>query len=375
MKKVMFVFGTRPEAIKLAPVILEMRRVREQNDLEIRIVFTGQHETMANDIFDTFDVYPHYRRNISVRGVSGRDLTVLLQRVLEQVGPMVRREKPDMIIVQGDTTTALGAALIANYNQISLAHVEAGLRTRDRLNPFPEEMNRVMIDYLSTLLFVPTRSAFDNLLLYGCSGLYEVGNTVVDALHYVLKTTSSPEGVKYLTPYVLITAHRRESFGEPLRNIAFAVCKLAQRFPKYTFIYPVHLNPQVKEAVSGILGNIPNVILANPYPYKDFVHLMANAELILSDSGGIQEEVPTLLVPLLILRDKTERPEILGNGGELVGRNTDNIYRRTAELLEDETTRKSMISTSNPFGDGKASERIVRQVVNFLGERRKGEKK
>ncbi|MFC2108292.1 non-hydrolyzing UDP-N-acetylglucosamine 2-epimerase [Candidatus Bipolaricaulota bacterium] len=368
--RVLTVLGTRPEAIKLAPVIRQLNR---DSSIDSRVCVTGQHCELLEPFLKLFRIEP------SVHLALMRDnqtLPELSARVLTAFSNVLSNEQPDVVLVHGDTTTALMAAQAAYYSQIPMGHVEAGLRTGDKYDPFPEEMNRVWIDVVADLLFAPTAHAGENLVREGVdeSRIYITGNTVVDALQWMVREQSAPERQRQLTErfatdheiswedrrVLLVTGHRRESFGEPFRQICHALRQIAERNSGVLVVYPVHLNPNVLGPVHRILENVPNVRLLEPLGYEEFVLLMQHAYLILTDSGGIQEEAPSLKTPVLVMRNTTERPEAIEAGvARLVGTETESIVEATQRLLSDPSEYELMLSAGNPFGDGHAAERIV----------------
>lgn len=361
--KVLTVLGTRPEAVKLAPVI---HALEAHEGFSSCVCVTAQHRQMLDQVLETFDVVPQHDLDLMRPRQSLDQLTA---RVLEGVSEVVKAERPDMVLVQGDTTTAMAAALAAFYQQVPVGHVEAGLRTGDRYNPFPEEANRRLVGALATLHFAPTANARQNLLREGVSpeSITVTGNTVIDALLHVTGRPWSP-GVPALQGVsgrlILITTHRRESLGEPLRRICRAIARLADTHPDITFLCPVHMNPNVREIIYDLLAGCRNVRLVEPLDYVTFAQVMKRSTLILTDSGGIQEEAPSLDVPVLVLRDTTERPEAVDAGAALlVGTDTERIIDETERLLSDEAAYRRMASAPNPFGDGRASERIVAAIA------------
>jgi UDP-N-acetylglucosamine 2-epimerase (non-hydrolysing) len=362
------IIGTRPEAIKMAPVIKELARHR--NQVRSLVCSTGQHRQMLDQVFQLFSIQPDFELNVMQENQALSPLTASLITALDEV---VRKTKPDCILAQGDTTTVLAASLVAYYQRIRFGHVEAGLRTGDRYRPFPEEMNRSVADRLAEHLFAPTERARQNLLREGFSNdrIAVTGNTVIDALLEVAARpydwSSGP--LAALPPnerLVLITAHRRESFGEPFRALCGAIREVARRFQDDSvhFVYPVHLNPNVRRPVGEILANLSNVWLMEPLDYSSLAHLMKRATLILTDSGGIQEEAPALKVPVLVMRDKTERPEGVEAGVvRLVGTVPEKIVEEATRLLREPAERERMANGVNPYGDGHAAERIVRLLL------------
>jgi UDP-N-acetylglucosamine 2-epimerase (non-hydrolysing) len=376
-RKVLTVFGTRPEAIKLAPVI---KRLQDASGFESVICATGQHRQMLDQVLHAFEIHPHYDLGIMQPNQDLSDVTVAALRGVKDVLQVVR---PHLVLVQGDTTTAFAAALAAFYFRIPVGHVEAGLRTHNRYSPFPEETNRCMISAISEWHFAPTAWAADNLLREGIprEKVFTTGNTVVDALLAALdvieRDPGAGEGEEAVTlpgrdrRMILITGHRRESFGEGFRAICRAIKRLAETFPACEFVYPVHLNPSVRQPVGEILGSgkLPNIHLIAPLGYLPFVRLMTRAHLILTDSGGIQEEALTFGKPVLVMRDTTERPEGVDSGGvRLVGNNEETIYGACRRLLTDRSAYDAMVVSRNPYGDGQAAARIVAILEQVLAQ-------
>jgi UDP-N-acetylglucosamine 2-epimerase (non-hydrolysing) len=371
-KSVAVVFGTRPEAVKLAPVIFKLR---EREGITVRLCVTGQHRQMLDQILQAFQLAPDVDLNLMQ---IDQTLPGLTGRAVKAIGDYLSAEKPDMVLVQGDTATTLSGALAAYYNRIPIGHVEAGLRTGNKLSPFPEEMNRVLTTQLADYHFAPTESARTNLLESGVAAdrIHVTGNTVIDALDIAIQKTreeappipSLPVAVTNSGRHiVLITGHRRESFGEGFRAICGSIAELAVRFPDVAFVYPVHLNPNVQEPVNASLKGKPNVYLIPPLEYLPFVHLMDKSTLVLTDSGGIQEEAPHLAKPVLVMRSTTERPEGIDAGtAVLVGQDMRKIIDMTSTLLTDQAAYQSMANSSNPYGDGHAAERIAAVVRNAV---------
>lgn len=369
--RVLTVFGTRPEAIKLAPVIKELEK---HSEFESRVCVTAQHRQMLDQVLRLFGINPHWDLNLMRENQSLFYVTSSALRSLETV---FREAQPDVVLVQGDTTTAFVASLAAYYLKIKVGHVEAGLRTHDKFNPFPEEMNRRLADALSDFLFAPTARAKQNLLREGFpkERVFVTGNTVIDALLWVRRQRVEGEGAlsqfsQFLdteSRLILVTGHRRESFGEGFEKICRGLKMIAERNPDVRIVYPVHLNPNVKEPVHQILGGVANVHLIEPLDYAGFVLLMDKAYLILTDSGGIQEEAPSLGKPVLVMREKTERPEAIEAGtARLVGTDSEQIFEETQQLLSDRTEYEKMARAANPFGDGRAAERIVQILLREL---------
>jgi UDP-N-acetylglucosamine 2-epimerase len=369
MKKVAVIFGTRPEAIKLAPVILELKK---EAGIQCEVCITAQHREMLDQVLDVFGIVPDVDLDLME---PNQGLASFAAKALVRLDQYMKDNNPDLILVQGDTTTVFTAALAAFYNRIPVGHVEAGLRSGDIYAPFPEEVNRMLATCMTSLHFAPTEGNKQNLLREGVdeSKIFVTGNTVIDALilarDRVVKEPPIVDGIdeKMLAGkrMILITGHRRESFGEGFENICTAIYRLALLFPDATFIYPVHLNPHVQEPVKRILGTemTPNIHLIKPLSYLPFVYLMNKSTLLLTDSGGIQEEGPSLKKPVLVMRDVTERPEGVEAGVvKLVGTNPDTIVSSVSELLNDEVAYNKMISGENPYGDGKAAKRIVELI-------------
>lgn len=376
MKKVLLVFGTRPEAIKMAPLVHEFKKHPDQ--FETKVCVTGQHREMLDQVLDLFQIVPDVDLNIMR---NGQDLYDVSSRVLLGMRDVLSELKPDLVLVHGDTTTSMAAALAAFYRQIPVAHVEAGLRTGDIYSPWPEEMNRMVTGRIATYHFAPTSLAKQNLLKehVDTQHIIVTGNTVIDALHWVVrKLHSEPELRNNLNDMlisfgydvdrlqkgkrlVLITGHRRENFGEGFLNICQAIRSLAQKYPEVDFVYPVHLNPNVRKPVMELLSDGPdNVFLVNPLQYLPFVYLMEQSYLVLTDSGGIQEEAPSLGKPVLVMRNTTERPEAVEAGTvKLVGADQVQIEDVVSNLLEDNALYKKMSEAINPYGDGLACRRIV----------------
>ena len=368
--KAMVVFGTRPEAIKLAPVI---RALRARPTVDLCIVATSQHRELLQQALDVFDIRPDVDLDIMQPGQSLEELTV---RVLPAMQATLSAERPDVLIVQGDTTTVFVASLAAFYQRIPVAHVEAGLRSRDNYNPFPEEINRRLTSALAEWHFAPTMLARQNLLSEGIdpSRIFVTGNTVVDALHAitgtaVFKRTPVPidtNGKRLL----LVTLHRRESFGEPLRAMCGALRAITAAFPDVHVMIPVHRNPLVHDTVLDELSSVERVSLVEPLDYVTFLRVMQASTLVLTDSGGVQEEAPVFGRPVLVLRETTERQEAIDAGvAALVGTRRDNIVRATAALLEDAAAYQAMAKGASPFGDGRAAERIADLLMQHIGKR------
>ena len=374
MKRIAFIFGTRPEAIKLCPLILEMRKT---SDLVPHVCVTGQHREMLDQVLNAFGVLPDVDLALMQHNQA---LATLTSRVISAVDRYLAEYKPDIALVQGDTTTAFCAALASYYHRIPVGHVEAGLRTWDKFSPYPEEINRVLASHIADYHFAPTAWARENLLKEDVPAerIYVTGNTVIDALHIAVekvraKTPVIPALPKELTssksewPIVLITGHRRESFGQGFKNICTAISKLAKRFKEAEFVYPVHLNPNVRKPVFHLLGGYENIHLIEPLSYLSFVWLMDKSTVILTDSGGVQEEAPSLGKPVLVMRDTTERPEAVDTGtAKLVGTDRRTIIDNVSTLLTNEKAYNAMANAVNPYGDGKACERIIKVLMENL---------
>lgn len=364
VKTVLVIFGTRPEAIKMAPVIAELGRQRRR--ARTIVCVTSQHRRMLDQVMKLFRLRSAIDLNLMEED---QRLESLSARALVRVAQVLERTRPDLVLVQGDTTTAMIAALAAFYRRIPVGHVEAGLRTRDRYRPFPEEVNRRIITTLASYHFAPTRWAVRNLVAEGVprSTIFLTGNTVVDALRMILRRKPRTRLAYPTEPgrrLVLVTAHRRESFGAPLENICRGLRELVERHPDIEMVYPVHLNPNVRRSVYDLLARHPRIHLIDPVDYETLVRLMARCYLILTDSGGIQEEAPVLGKPVLVLRSKTERPEAIEAGtARLVGTEPARILREAGRLLRDRRAYLKMARASSPFGDGHAARRIVRVIL------------
>lgn len=369
MLKVLSIFGTRPEAVKMAPVVRELARTP---GIESRVLVTAQHREMLDQVLDAFDIHPDVDLNLMK---PNQGLSQLTAGILEALDPQLRSLRPDWILVQGDTTTVAAAALAAFYNRIRVGHVEAGLRTADRWQPFPEEINRRIAGVLADLHFAPTEHSRRNLLSENIpdNQIVVTGNPAIDALHWITSQPCPPEtqtlldrlGVGKDRRLVLITAHRRENFGQPLEEICAALRRLAESDPHgLALLYAVHLNPNVQEPVHRLLGDVPNITLTPPQDYLPMSHLLQRADLVLTDSGGIQEEATSLGKPTLVLREVTERPEGVEAGVlKLVGSDAQRIYSEARRLLDDPSAYAAMSTAANPFGDGHAAERIVRALL------------
>jgi len=366
---VLVAFGTRPEAIKLAPVIFQLRAAAPA--IRTCVCVTAQHRHMLDQVLELFDIVPDHDLRLMRDDQNLFDVT---ERALRGLGEVMGAEAPQLVLVQGDTTTTFTAALSAYYLRIPIGHVEAGLRTGDRYQPFPEEANRRLTDHLSTLLFAPTESAKQNLLNEGLapSSIFVTGNTAIDALLMTLKrnTTSTHEVLARIgvgRRIILVTAHRRENFGGPLESICAALRQLAEMRHDVEIVYPVHPNPNVSEPVRRLLGDVPRIHLIEPLDYATFVTLMNRSDLIVTDSGGIQEEAPSLGKPTLVLRDRTERHEAVEAGtAVVVGTDSARIVGAVGKLLDDRAAYTAQAIRTNPFGDGQAASRIVDVVSSML---------
>ncbi len=373
MVKALFVFGTRPEAIKLCPLILHLQDRRDYFD--VRTVVTAQHRHMLDQVLTAFRVTPDYDLNLMT---PGQTLAAASSRMLAALEPVYAEVRPDIVYVQGDTTTTLCGALSAFYSRIPIGHVEAGLRTGDMAQPFPEEMNRVLTGRLSALHFAATNGARDNLVGEGVlpQSIHVTGNTGIDAVLHVrdrLDNGGLPRTAwDFLTPakpLILVTAHRRESFGEGFENICRAVRRIAAR-GDVQVVYPVHRNPNVQGPVHRHLADVPGIHLIEPLDYVPFVDLMRRATILLTDSGGVQEEGPSLGKPIIVMREKTERPEAVESGTvRLAGTDEDRIVAEVSRLLDDPAARDAMSRIHNPYGDGHASQRIADATLAYFGHR------
>ena len=368
--KVMTVFGTRPEAIKMAPLVNELKKNGE--DIETIVTVTAQHREMLDQVLDVFQICPDYDLNIMKERQSLKDITI---RALEGLDAVLQEVQPDIVLVHGDTTTTFIASLAAFYNQMTVGHVEAGLRTWNKYSPFPEEMNRQLTGVIADLHFAPTKQARDHLIQENKNpqSIFITGNTAIDALKTTVQESYHNPVLEKVgkDKLILVTAHRRENLGEPMRHMFKAIKKLVDEFLDIQVVYPVHLNPVVRSIATEILGNHPRIHLIEPLEVIDFHNFLSRAYLILTDSGGIQEEAPSLGVPVLVLRDTTERPEGVEAGTlKLAGTDKETIYKMAKELLTDEQEYKKMARAANPYGDGKASARIVQAILYHFGKRK-----
>lgn len=367
--KVLSIFGTRPEAIKMAPVVKELEKYSDR--ISSRICVTAQHREMLDQVLALFGIQPDHDLDLMQEGQS---LSGLTARVFTALDPVLEKEKPDWVLVQGDTTTVMAASLAAFYHQIKVGHVEAGLRTFDKWQPFPEEINRKIAGVIADLHFAPTETSKENLLREGVKPetIHVTGNPVIDALEMVAAKpydldSGELAGIPWEKRIVLVTAHRRENFGQPLEEICQAILELTRQFEDIQIVYPVHLNPSVQEPVYRLLSNQDQITLLPPLDYQPLVQLMKKSYLVLTDSGGIQEEAPGLGKPVLVLREKTERPEAVQAGTvRLVGTDQDQIVKEAAILLKDKDGYRKMAQAVNPYGDGKAADRIVKILLKSI---------
>lgn len=365
--KVLSVFGTRPEAIKMCPLVKEMEKHKE---IESIVCVTAQHRQMLDQVLEIFQVKPEYDLNLMK---DRQTLTTITTTVLTELEKVLKEVEPDLVLVHGDTTTSSTAALAAFYQQIPVGHVEAGLRTYDIYSPFPEEMNRKMISQIAEIFFAPTENNKNNLIKENIkNNIYITGNTVIDAFQYTVKEDYQFKNTILQKldfsehRFILMTAHRRENIGKPLKNICHAVKRIIKAHPDVEVIYPVHLNPVVRETVFGILGNVERVHLIDPLDVEDMHNAMSKSFLIMTDSGGLQEEGPSFGIPVIVLRKETERPEAVEAGTVVIGgTEEDRIYQLASELLNNPTSYQRMAHAVNPYGDGKACSRIVDAIIGW----------
>lgn len=365
MKKVMLVFGTRPEAIKMCPLVQELKK---QTDLRSIVCVTGQHRQMLDAVLTTFGVVPDYDLSIMKEKQTLFDITT---NILERIRVVLAEERPDVVLVHGDTSTTFVTALACYYMQIPVGHVEAGLRTYNIYSPFPEEFNRQAVSIISHYNFAPTETAKQNLVREGRSAdtIFVTGNTAIDALRFTVKEQYRHPELEWAADsrLILITAHRRENLGNPMRNMFRAIRRVMDEHPDVKAIYPIHMNPTVREIANEYLGGDDRIHIIEPLDVLDFHNFMARSHLILTDSGGIQEEAPSLGKPVLVMRDTTERPEGVAAGTlKLVGTSEETIYQEFTKLLIDSTLYETMACTANPYGDGHACERIVEVLSEKL---------
>ena len=362
MKKIMVVFGTRPEAIKMAPLVKELEK---REEIESIVCVTAQHREMLDQVLETFQITPDYDLDIMKQGQTLSDITT---RALIGVDGVIKKATPDIVLVHGDTTTTFAGGLAAFYNQVAIGHVEAGLRTYNKYSPYPEEMNRQMVDCMTDMYFAPTELSKENLLKENIpqEKIYVTGNTAIDAMSTTVEENYQHEELDWLgnDKLILLTAHRRENLGEPMRNIFLGIRRVLDEVEGIKVIYPIHKNPVVRQVANEVFGDCDRVKLIEPLEVFDFHNFQNKAYIILTDSGGIQEEAPSLGKPVLVLRDTTERPEGIKAGTlKLVGTDADTIYNETIRLLTDKEQYESMSKASNPYGDGHASERIVDAII------------
>jgi UDP-N-acetylglucosamine 2-epimerase (non-hydrolysing) len=376
VKKILIVFGTRPEAIKMIPLVKELKK---NGQLDVKVCVTGQHRQMLDQVLNLFEVVPNYDLNIMK---PNQDLIDITSNILNGIKNVFKDFMPDLVLVHGDTTTCFATSIAAFYYKIKIGHVEAGLRTYNLNSPWPEEMNRQITDKITNIYFAPTEASKNNLIREGVSEskIFVTGNTVIDALLMVINKINKDKillnqltlqfeklNISTDNKYILVTGHRRESFGEGFLNICLALKEIAIKYPEIDIIYPVHLNPNVKEVVFKELGGIANVKLIPPQDYLPFVYLMTSAFIILTDSGGVQEEGPSLNIPILVMRDTTERPEAVSAGVvKLIGTKKDDIVKNVSDLLDNKNTYNLMIGKENPYGDGKASQYISKSIAKYL---------
>jgi len=371
MKKILIVFGTRPEAIKMAPLVKEFQK--DMLNFETKVCVTAQHREMLDQVLDLFTITPDYDLNIMK---PGQDLYDITSNILLKIKPVLEGFKPDIVLVHGDTATTFATSLAAYYQKIKIGHVEAGLRTGDLHSPWPEEGNRRLTGVLTDYHFSPTNTSKNNLLNEGVnkSSVFVTGNTVIDALQLVVNRIKNDKSLRLKientifqsgfnelnSKFILVTGHRRENFGQGFLNICEALKVLSKNNPDINILYPVHLNPNVRKPVNKLLSNVSNIKLVEPFQYEEFIYLMSESYLILTDSGGIQEEAPSLGKPVLVMRDTTERPEAVEAGTvKLVGSDQDNIIKEVQKLLNDNSEYQKMSKAHNPYGDGNASEKIL----------------
>lgn len=358
MKKVMLIFGTRPEAIKIGPLVKELEK---HHDIETIVCVTGQHREMLDQVLSIFDIVPQYDLEIMKHKQDLFDVTI---NILEKLKPVLEKENPDMVLVHGDTSTTYAAGLASFYLRIPVGHVEAGLRTHNIYSPYPEEFNRQSVGLFSALNFAPTKKAAQNLLDEGktASSIYVTGNTAIDALKTTVREDYTSPIIEWAndSKLIVLTAHRRENYGEPMRHMFQAIKRIVDEHEDIKVVYPIHMNPMIKELADEIFTETKRVKIIPPMEVVDFHNLLAKSHIILTDSGGIQEEAPSLGKPVLVMRDTTERPEGIEAGTlKLVGTDEEVIYEHFKELLENQLLYKEMSEASNPYGDGTASEQIV----------------
>ena len=364
--KVMTIFGTRPEAIKMAPLVKELE---SREEIESIVCVTAQHRQMLDQVLETFEITPNYDLNIMKQGQTLVDITT---RALQSLSDVIANVQPDIVLVHGDTTTTLSGSLAAFYNKTLVGHVEAGLRTYDKYSPYPEEVNRQVTGVIADMHFAPTEISKDNLLREGKSekNIYVTGNTAIDALKTTVKSDYYNDIFEKIGSdrMIMLTAHRRENLGEPMKNMFRAIKRITEEFDDVQIVYPIHLNPLVRQAADEVLGDNKKVHLIEPLEVFDFHNFLNKSYIIMTDSGGIQEEAPSLGKPVLVLRDTTERPEGVKAGTlKLAGTDEEVIYNLTKELLTSKTAYEAMSKASNPYGDGHASKYIVDAIIEKLG--------
>ena len=371
MKRILIVFGTRPEAIKLCPLANELKNYADH--FETTVCVSAQHRQMLDQVLKIFDIHPAFDLNVMKHDQTLFDIT---SRILIETGKVIEKVKPDIVIVQGDTTTTFATALAAYYHQVKVGHVEAGLRTFNKYSPFPEEINRKLTSAVTDIHFAPTEIPKQNLLNEGIKeeNILVTGNTVIDALLWVRSrldkdSASYPslKDINFNKKIILVTGHRRENFGQEFINFCNALKSIATSYPDVEVVYPVHLNPNVRKPVFSILADVQNIKLIEPLDYEPFIYMMDHSYFIISDSGGIQEEAPSLGKPVLVTRNTTERPEAVSAGAvKLVGTNSDKIIQEAKILLEDKNAYQTMASVNNPYGDGTSSKKIINWLLNNL---------
>lgn len=367
--KILLAFGTRPEAIKMCPLILEMKKTKS---IETVVCLTGQHREMLMQVMDAFGLNADYNLEIMK---AGQTLSSITTDILGKMNSVLEKEQPDMVLVHGDTTTSFAVALSAFYKQIPIGHIEAGLRTFNMASPYPEEFNRQAVDLISDVYFAPTQTAERNLLRENKAAekIFVTGNTVIDALNTTIRDDYVNENLSWAkdSKLILMTAHRRENLGEPMRNIFNAVKRVVKDNPDVKVIYPVHKNPVIRTLANEVLGDVERIRMIESLDVIDFHNFMKRSYLLLTDSGGIQEEAPALGKPVLVLRDTTERPEGVEAGTiKLVGTAEEMIYQETCKLLHDESSYMRMSRAVNPYGDGHASERIIENIIRVIPQRK-----
>lgn len=362
MIKVMTIFGTRPEAIKMAPLVKELEK---RDNIESICCVTAQHREMLDQVLNVFNITPKYDLNIMTQG---QTLSGITTKALNGLEDIIKEENPDIVLVHGDTTTTFAGALAAFYNQTAIGHVEAGLRTYNKYSPYPEEMNRQMVDCMTDMYFAPTKKSEDNLLKeqHNKDDIFVTGNTVIDAMATTVKEDYKNDIIDSLNGnrMILLTAHRRENLGDPMRHIFRAIKRITDEFEDIRVVYPIHKNPKVREIANEVFGDSEKIMLIEPLEVEDFHNFMNQSYIILTDSGGVQEEAPSLGKPVLVLRDTTERPEGIEAGTlKLTGTDEETIYLETKKLLENKEEYDKMSKANNPYGDGHASERIVDAII------------